>query len=203
MACMARLAQRLPGHEPVPRPERGRTTLHRRIAGVGTSSGVSQARYRLPAGLESASRSRKTEGPNNRVPTPTVARQGASPAVCSQREPSAQATSRRAGRREWRTHDRAWVATIEPPASRSSVAAVVDPPERTTAKARKAVASAAIAPAARSAAVTGGSSRLESMDAGDDRTLGFLGRDGPTHKIPEQVGVLQIDQLQERVAFSG
>ena len=79
----------------------------------------------------------------------------------------------------------------------------MDPSERTTAHARNAVASATNAPAAKSAAVTRGSSRLESADAGDDRTLGFLGRGGQTDKIPQQVGVLQFDQLGERVAFSG
>ena len=79
----------------------------------------------------------------------------------------------------------------------------MDPSERATAHARNDVASDTNAPAARSAAVTRGSSRLKSTDAGDDRTLGFLGRGGPTHKIPQQVGVLQFDQLDERVAFGG
>ena len=102
-----------------------------------------------------------------------------------------------------RIQERTWSATIELPASTSIREAAAEPPKRIPDHARQPVASTTIAPATRSAAVTGGSSRLESTDVGDDRTKGFLGRGGPTHKIPEQVGVLQFDQLGERVAFSG
>jgi hypothetical protein len=102
-----------------------------------------------------------------------------------------------------RIQQRTWIATVELPASTGNKKAATEPPERIPAHARKPVANATIAPTTRSAAVTGGSSRLESTDAGDDRTKGFLGRGGPTHKIPEQVGVLQFDQLDERVAFCG
>jgi hypothetical protein len=51
--------------------------------------------------------------------------------------------------------------------------------------------------------VTGGNSRLEVTDAGDDRTLGFLDGSRPAHKIPEQVRVLQVDQLHECGTFRG
>jgi hypothetical protein len=54
----------------------------------------------------------------------------------------------------------------------------------------------------RSATVDGGNSRLEAANAGDNRTLIFLGGCIPTDKIPEQVGVLHVYQLLECVAFN-